>query len=101
MLTFYLIEYGFLTRSFAELKHFQEFHFISKTNTADNQIKQLKSKPTKDLMMWDQFFQKLYFCSKTFLVQGFSSAKQKKEASPSNSPSELVSVPNSNLNRPF
>ena len=89
MLTFYLIEYGCLTRSFAELKHFQEFYFSSERNTADNQIKQLKSKPTKDLMMWDQFFQKLYFCSKTekmnivtefhkLKLLGFSSAKQKK-----------------------
>ena len=49
---FFLIQYG--TRRSTEQKHFQEK--ITKTKIGDNQIKQLKSKPMTDLMMWDKFF---------------------------------------------
>ena len=71
------------------MKLFKNFILVTETNTADKQIKQLKSKPTIDLIMWDRFFSKLYFCSKSeemnivtefhiLELLGFPSAKQTK-----------------------
>ena len=59
-----------------------------KKSTGYNQVKQLKSKPIADLIMWDQVFQNCYFCSKREQIKivtefqmlkllGFSSEKQK------------------------
>ena len=66
---------------------------LPKKNTDYNQIKQHKSKLifkkiNKNLIMWDQFFQNCYFCSKTenrnivtefqmLELLGYSSEKQK------------------------
>ena len=63
---------------------------LQKKNTGYNQIKQHKSKLITDLIMWDQFFQNCYFCSKTEKINivtefqmlellDFSSEKQKRK----------------------